>query len=94
MKNILIQEFQHCLEPKLIEVMKMKMHLTWFALMVKVIQMKLMKIDHDLNHMTKKQFQQSEEPKLEKSRIHVDQNKIVFWLFHLIPRGIGPMSTP
>jgi hypothetical protein len=101
-KNSLIQELQHCLESKLIEVMKIERHSIQFVLIVKVIQIKWMKSDqnlkyhlnHDLNHMAKKQFQQSEEPKLEKSRTHVDNNMIGFSLFHLTRRGIGSVSTP
>jgi hypothetical protein len=51
-KNILIQEFQHSLESKLIEVMIMKMLLIQFVLIVKVIQMKVMKaIDNVENNL-------------------------------------------
>jgi hypothetical protein len=64
MKNILIQEFQHCLESKQIEVMKMKRLLIQFALIVKVIQMKLMKVTDNMKNILIQEFQHCLEPKL------------------------------
>jgi hypothetical protein len=40
MKNMLNQEFEHCMESQLIKVMKKKMHSIQFGLIVNVIQMK------------------------------------------------------
>jgi hypothetical protein len=44
LKNILIQELQHCLESKLIEVMKMKMLLIQFLSSVTLIQIQLIQV--------------------------------------------------
>jgi hypothetical protein len=46
-KNNLIQEFQHSLESKLIEVMILKMLQIQFVSSVNLIQMKLMKVIHN-----------------------------------------------
>jgi hypothetical protein len=75
--------------------MILKMLSIQFVLIVKVIQMKLMKAidkgktipgqerDNYEFRVVEKQFQQSEEPKLEASGTHVVHNMIVFSPFHL-----------
>jgi hypothetical protein len=43
-ENIMSQEFQHCLESQLTEVMKMKMHPIQFAVIANLIQVKWIKV--------------------------------------------------
>jgi hypothetical protein len=57
MKNMMNKEFQHYEESQLIEVMKMKMHLIQFVLIVNLIQMKLMKVIYMMKNNLNKEFQ-------------------------------------
>jgi hypothetical protein len=61
MKNKMNQEFQHCSESSLIEVMKMKMHSIQFALIVNLIQMKWMKVIYTIENMMNQELQYHEE---------------------------------
>jgi ribosomal protein L30E len=51
------QEFQHFLELSLIEVMNYKMQTIQFGSIVNLIQMKLMKVIHNLKNMNNQEFQ-------------------------------------
>jgi hypothetical protein len=62
--NILNKEFQHFLESKLIEVMKMKMLQIQFVSTVNLIQMRLMKVIHKMKSMMNKEYQHFLELKL------------------------------
>jgi hypothetical protein len=64
MKNMTIQQFQLCQESQLIEVMNMKMHWIHFALIVNLIQMKLMKVIDIAKNMTIQHFQHCQESHL------------------------------
>jgi hypothetical protein len=55
------QEFQHCMESQLVEVMNMKMHTIQFAVIVKLIQIKWMKVIDNMKNMTNQEFQYHEE---------------------------------
>jgi hypothetical protein len=61
MKNMMNQEFEQWKESKLIEVMKMKMQMIQFVLIVNLIQMKLMKVMYKMKNMMNRQFEQSKE---------------------------------
>jgi hypothetical protein len=63
-KNISIQEFQHSLESKLIEVMIHKMPPVQFVSNANLIQMKLMKVIYNVKNLPNKEFQRSLESKL------------------------------
>jgi hypothetical protein len=56
-KNMMNKEFQHCVESKLIEVMKMKMPMIQFVSIVNLIQMKLMKVIDKTENMMNTKFQ-------------------------------------
>jgi hypothetical protein len=60
-QNMMNQEFQHCLESQLIEVMNMKMHRIQFVLMVNLIQMKWMKVISTRKNMMNQESQYHEE---------------------------------
>jgi hypothetical protein len=63
-ENVMNKEFQHSVETKLIEVMKMKMQMFQFMSIVTSIQVKLIKgIDNMKNRMNK-EFQHSMESRL------------------------------
>jgi hypothetical protein len=53
----MIQEFQHFVELKLIEVMIFEMHLIQFDSIVNLTQMKLMKVMHTMRNMMIQEFQ-------------------------------------
>jgi ATP/ADP translocase len=61
MKNMMNQEFQHCSESRLIEVMILKMHTIQFGLIVNLIQMKWMKVIYRIENMMNRKFQYHEE---------------------------------
>jgi hypothetical protein len=56
-KMMMIREFEHFVRFQLIEMMKMKVHLIQFDLIVNVIQMKSMKVNSNMRNMTTHQFQ-------------------------------------
>jgi hypothetical protein len=60
-KTIMSQEFQHCLESQLIEVMILKMHPIQFAVIVNLMQMKWKKMRNTLKNMMNQNFQYHEE---------------------------------
>jgi hypothetical protein len=64
LKNKMIQEFQHSVESKLIEVMKMKMLPIQFVSSVDLIQMWLMKVICNIKNMLIQEFQHSLELQL------------------------------
>jgi hypothetical protein len=64
MKNMMSQEFQHCMESQLIEAMTMKMHSIQFASSVTVIQMKLMKVIRTAENRMVQEFQHCPESQL------------------------------
>jgi hypothetical protein len=64
-KNILIQEFQHFLESKSIEVMNMKMLPIQFVSSVNLIQMRLMKVIHKMRNNVIQEFQHSVKSQLQ-----------------------------
>jgi hypothetical protein len=55
------QQFQHCSESQLTEVIKMKIHSIQFGLIVNLIQMKWMKVTHTRENMMNQEFQYHEE---------------------------------
>jgi hypothetical protein len=57
MKNILIQQFQHSVESKLIQVMIHKMLLIQFVSIVNLIQSWLMKVIHNMKNWMIQEFQ-------------------------------------
>jgi hypothetical protein len=57
MRNMMIQEFQHFVELKLMEVMNIKMLLIQFESIVNLIQMKLMKVIYNVRNMMIQEFQ-------------------------------------
>jgi hypothetical protein len=60
-KSMMNQEFQHCSESRLIEVMIVKMHSIQFGVIVNLIQMKWMKVFYSLKSMMNQEFQDHEE---------------------------------
>jgi hypothetical protein len=54
---MIIQECQHCVEFQWIEVMKMKLQIIQFLVVANQIQMKLMKMIHNLRNMMIREFQ-------------------------------------
>jgi CRISPR/Cas system CSM-associated protein Csm2 small subunit len=60
-KNSPNNEFQHCMESKLIEVMNDKMQMIQFVSIVNLIQMKLMKVIDKMKNISNQEFQQCEE---------------------------------
>jgi hypothetical protein len=63
-RNMMNQEFQHCSESQLIEVMNMKMHSIQCALIVNLIQMKWMKVIYTRENMMNQDFQHFSESQL------------------------------
>jgi hypothetical protein len=70
LKNISIQEFQHCSESKLIEVMIHKMLPIQFVLSVNLSQIWLMKVIYILKNISNKELQHSLESRLIEVMIH------------------------
>jgi retron-type reverse transcriptase len=64
LRNILIQEFQHSLESRLIHVMSHKMLPIQFVLNVNLIQMKVMKVIRKMKNISIQEFQHFLESKL------------------------------
>jgi CRISPR/Cas system CSM-associated protein Csm2 small subunit len=76
MKNIPNKEFQHWMESKLIEVMKMKMQMIQFVSIVNWIQTKLRKVIYNMKNMWNKEFQHWMESQLievMKMKMHLTQ---------------------
>jgi hypothetical protein len=63
------QEFQHCSESQLIEVMILKMHVIQFALIVNLIRMKWMKVIYTRENMMSQASQHCSESQLIKVMI-------------------------
>jgi hypothetical protein len=63
-KNMTSQQFQHCVELQLIQVMKMKKHRIQFASIVNWIQMKLRWMMYKTKNMTNQLFQHCVESQL------------------------------
>jgi hypothetical protein len=57
MQNMMIPEFQHSVEFRLIQVMKMKMQMIQFGSIVNLIQMEMMKVIHKMRSMMIQEFQ-------------------------------------
>jgi flagellar biosynthesis/type III secretory pathway chaperone len=64
LRDMMNQEFQHCSESRLIEVMIVKMHTIQFGLIVNLIQMKWMKVIDALKDMMNQEFQHCSESRL------------------------------
>jgi hypothetical protein len=61
LNNILILEFQHGLESTVIEVMNMEMRLIQVVLIVKMVQMKSMKVSHKMKNSMIQKFEHMNE---------------------------------
>jgi hypothetical protein len=61
LKNRMSQEFEHCSESQLIEVMNLKMQTTQFGVIVNLIQMKWMKMIYIRKNMMNQEFQYHKE---------------------------------